>query len=270
MSAVGETLRAARESQGLTLAEVAESIHIRSVYLAAIEAEDWRAIGPPVYARGFLRTYARYLRLDADALSAGMTNISAGAPRGPVAVPAAVLPPLVTPKPQSPKPPRTPPSRSGLSSPERKPGLSVAALGSVLLAVALVVFVVYEYVEFKRGGNTGAMRKGVAAARPQQQAAAGSAEPATAVVPDIRPRAKNEGPSSGFALRLKDGSWLRVVVDGKVAMEGVYPKGTDRTFSGRSATVRAGNAGGVDLWVGGKDLGPMGGLGDVAERSFQL
>jgi hypothetical protein len=75
---------------------------------------------------------------------------------------------------------------------------------------------------------------------------------------------------SQFAVRLRDSSWLRVIVDGKVTMEGLFPKGTQRAFSGRSATVRVGNAGGVDIYVDGKDLGPMGGLGDVAERSYQL
>lgn len=66
MPALGERFRAAREARGLSLSEVSETIRIRSVYLAAIEEERWTAIGPPVYVRGFLRTYARYLALDPE------------------------------------------------------------------------------------------------------------------------------------------------------------------------------------------------------------
>ena len=66
MPALGERFRAAREARGLSLSEVAEQIRIRSVYLGAIEEENWSAIGAPVYVRGFLRTYARFLGLDPE------------------------------------------------------------------------------------------------------------------------------------------------------------------------------------------------------------
>ena len=44
---LGERFRAAREARGLSLSDVAEQIRIRSVYLAAIEDENWNAIGAP-------------------------------------------------------------------------------------------------------------------------------------------------------------------------------------------------------------------------------
>ena len=50
----------------MSLSDVAEQIRIRSLYLAAIEDENWNAIGAPVYVRGFLRTYARFLGLDPE------------------------------------------------------------------------------------------------------------------------------------------------------------------------------------------------------------
>ena len=61
MPGLGESFRAAREARNLSLSDVAEQIHIRAVYLQAIEEEDWSAIAAPVYVRGFLRTYARFL-----------------------------------------------------------------------------------------------------------------------------------------------------------------------------------------------------------------
>ncbi len=66
MAALGERFRIAREARGLTLAEVSEQTRIRSVYLAAIEEEQWDRIGAAVYVRGFIRTYASFLKLDVE------------------------------------------------------------------------------------------------------------------------------------------------------------------------------------------------------------
>src|SRR6202011_2969361 len=74
MPALGEEFRSAREARGLTLSDVAEQIHIRSVYLNAIENEDWSSIGAPVYVRGFIRTYARFLGLDAESAVAAFNR----------------------------------------------------------------------------------------------------------------------------------------------------------------------------------------------------
>src|SRR5476649_2385656 len=75
VSALGEEFRSAREARSLSLSDVAERLHIRSVYLAAIEDEDWHVIGAPVYVRGFMRTYARFLGLDPEAAVARFTSI---------------------------------------------------------------------------------------------------------------------------------------------------------------------------------------------------
>src|SRR5277367_2050391 len=66
MPALGDRFRSAREARGLSLSDVSEQIRIRSIYLAAIEEENWSAVGAPVYIRGFLRTYARFLGLDPE------------------------------------------------------------------------------------------------------------------------------------------------------------------------------------------------------------
>ena len=140
---------------------------------------------------------------------------------------------------------------------------SIGAVAGVLVAFALVLFVGFEYVDYRQGQAVPKHAVDV----PVRPSAHPKRIPAPAA--ELHPAPKNESRPSGFAVHLRDNSWLRIVVDGKVEMEGLYSKGTQRTFAGRSATVRVGNAGGVDISVDGKDLGPMGGLGDVAERSYQ-
>ncbi|MGH2463617.1 MAG: helix-turn-helix domain-containing protein [Candidatus Limnocylindria bacterium] len=63
---LGQTLRAAREVKGWDLARAERETRIRSRYLVALEKGDYRDLPSPVYTRGFVRNYARYLGLDPD------------------------------------------------------------------------------------------------------------------------------------------------------------------------------------------------------------
>ena len=64
----------------MSLSDVAESLHIRSTYLQAIEEEDWPVIGAPVYIRGFIRTYARFLGVDPEHAIEGFNATVPSAP----------------------------------------------------------------------------------------------------------------------------------------------------------------------------------------------
>jgi len=63
---IGNSLREARERQGLGYPEIELATKIRSKYIRALEEEDFTAIPGDAYIRGFLRTYAEYLGLDSD------------------------------------------------------------------------------------------------------------------------------------------------------------------------------------------------------------
>ncbi len=64
MSELGLVLIRAREARGLTLEDAERDTRISRRYLQALEAEQFEVIPAPVYARGFLRSYASYLGLD--------------------------------------------------------------------------------------------------------------------------------------------------------------------------------------------------------------
>lgn len=67
-ASIGEVLRAARAEQGLELSEIERRTKLRSRYLRALEEERWSDLPGAAYAKGFLRTYASELGLDAEAL----------------------------------------------------------------------------------------------------------------------------------------------------------------------------------------------------------
>src|SRR3970040_2385807 len=64
MSELGSWLIRPREARGLTLEDAERDTRISRRYLQALEAEQFDVIPAPVYARGFLRSYSQYLRLD--------------------------------------------------------------------------------------------------------------------------------------------------------------------------------------------------------------
>ena len=252
MPALGERFRAAREARGLSLSDVAEQIRIRSVYLSAIEDENWSAIGAPVYARGFLRTYARFLGLDPEETVAEFNE------QAPAAAPAAAH---AAPMPSS-------ADYLGTERPSRN--LSPLIWIASLVAVVLVAFVIYNALTLHQGTRVAAVA--VASSEPSSEPSAepsgapASESPAASPSP---PAVAGDGPHS-IQLTLSSPSWLRVTVDGNVSMEGTFPAGTVKLFHGKSAVLRIGNAGGVQVSVDGKNLGTLGSAGDVVERSFAL
>jgi cytoskeletal protein RodZ len=64
MFELGNTLREARIRRHLDLMDAEADTKIRKKYLHALELEEFDVLPGPVFARGFLRTYANYLGLD--------------------------------------------------------------------------------------------------------------------------------------------------------------------------------------------------------------
>lgn len=68
MERIGDILRETRERQGISFDQVEEEIMIKKRYLEAMENEDWARLPGKVYAKGFLRSYARFLKLNEQSI----------------------------------------------------------------------------------------------------------------------------------------------------------------------------------------------------------
>lgn len=66
MSTLGSYLRNAREARGLDLRDAAQQTRISINYLKAIEDEDFSKLPGEIFVKGFLKNYARFLRLPED------------------------------------------------------------------------------------------------------------------------------------------------------------------------------------------------------------
>jgi cytoskeleton protein RodZ len=279
MPALGDRFRSAREARGLSLSDVSEQIRIRSIYLAAIEDENWSAVGAPVYIRGFLRTYARFLGLDPEDVVAAFNG------EVPAASTAAAT--------------GSEPSRAAEPARARPAGPYLIWIAGII-AVLLVAFVVYNEVSMHQSATV-VVETAAPSATPSQlpsnapavlaasqvspppcaapSAAPGTSPHAAATLapspspcpsPSVTPEQIAALGAQSMAIVLTAPSWLRVTVDGSVSMEGTFPAGTSKAFHGKAAVVRVGNAGGVAIYVDGKDVGKLGKSGDVIDRSFTL
>src|SRR5258708_9282981 len=65
-AAFGGELRREREIRGISLKEIADATKISKRFLEAIERNDHKTLPAPVFTRGFVREYARYLGLNAE------------------------------------------------------------------------------------------------------------------------------------------------------------------------------------------------------------
>ncbi len=79
-STVGRKLRAAREVASLSLADVAQSLKFTPRQIELLEADDYASLPGMTVVRGFIRSYAKLLKLDAEALLLMLDEASPSAP----------------------------------------------------------------------------------------------------------------------------------------------------------------------------------------------
>lgn len=73
----GKALSTGREKLGLTIKDVASRLNLQPEIIAALETEDSNTLPAPIYVRGYIRSYARILKLDEENLIS-LYNTNAG------------------------------------------------------------------------------------------------------------------------------------------------------------------------------------------------
>lgn len=82
--AFGNWLRREREAREVSLAEIADVTKISKTYLQALEDERFDVLPATVFAKGFLREYAKYVGLDPDeVVNSYLTALQENEPDGP-------------------------------------------------------------------------------------------------------------------------------------------------------------------------------------------
>lgn len=262
LTGIGAQLRLARESQGLSVADVAQQLKFAPRQIESLENERFERLPGPTIARGMLRNYARLLNLDPEPLVERLSHQAQAPPDS--AQLAARFSQAV------------PFSDSGRRSSLVYAGFSVAVL-------VLVGAVAYEWQQ------QGPRPQFVAPAPPAQRPPA-EPEPVAVVQPQVvieapkleeakpfEPAAVPEKPVAAgglrrIVLRCEEASWLEVTdADGQSLVSSLNPAGSERVVRGRGPLqIVVGNARGVTLLVDDKpvDLKPHTRL-DVARLTIK-
>jgi cytoskeleton protein RodZ len=242
----GEQLAAARANRGLSITEIAQHLKLSPWQVEALEAGDHRRLPSPVFVRGFIRNYARLVKLD----PAGLLE---GADREP---PAAAL------------------SRGALGPSAEIPYPIARRVNwykyAILAAVALIPLAVYEfyYLDTSESG----IKTGQVESPPQVAAdTSTTATPPPGVLPStvlgdapassaapVEASAATSAPATGAAarpgehivrLRFARESWVEIRDrSGRKIFSKINAPGTEQTVSGLPPLqLIVGNANGVEV-----------------------
>ncbi|MGE5338347.1 MAG: helix-turn-helix domain-containing protein [Gemmatimonadota bacterium] len=272
----GTQLAEARKAMSLSVTDIAARLRINPKQVSAIEGENFAALPGPAYLRGFVRNYAKEVRLDAAPLIEALNRrlepaVSEDAPaRGPS--------PLVR------------------AAERERISRTLVIVGAV---VALIVFAVAGWISTRPARQVDATAtSGKASAAPPMATAGGtttgvdSAPPAAAVPASAPTPGENAAPigaanASGAAgaaaatpgaepgaLRFgfRGVSWVEVTQqDGTVLLSQSNPADTEQIVRGEPPfKIVIGNASVVTLEYGGKsiDLQPVTSAGNVARLTL--
>jgi cytoskeletal protein RodZ len=226
---VGGLLAAKRGERGLSIQQAAAATRIRPDHLSALEADEPERLAAPVYAKGYLRTYATYLGLDPEPLvvmlperpheireSLALRHLGAARPRILFTAPAA------------------------------------AGAGLFLLAGA---FAVYAWRQVEADQRPAPIPPAVLAA----------VSPPSTPVPSPSPVPR----PIVVGIRVTDMVWINVSVDGKpqYADAGkILQPGSEVYFTGLDVRITSGKAAATYISIDGRAMGTLG--AGVATREF--
>jgi cytoskeletal protein RodZ len=227
---IGDALTAARRQAGLTITQVSQRTCIRETIVRGIERGDYSACGGDFYARGHIRSIARAVGADPDALIREY-DTAHGAPQ---AITAADV---------------FEPSSPIRLKERRGPNWSAA----MALALALIVgFVVYQAWPSSNVSRIAAQGAGGPAPRHTQRP---SARPSPSHSP--RPAADR---AVVIHLTAVEDCWVQLsTASGLSIFSGIVYAGTAKRWTEhRAVSLLLGNPGGIALTVNGKNLGSPG------------
>lgn len=230
-SRVGAVLRRAREARGITLSEAAKGTYIWERYLEALEADASLEEFPArAYARSFLRAYAEFLELAPLPLLREFDERHAA----------------YEPHPLEP-------------FPDSRPRRRLVAWAMVALSVvSLLAIVVVQSVAGRESGS------------PFRAPLAGTSAGASGPDPSAQQPPPQVFRGIRAVLRLSQPCWVQAVADGRLLERSTLEPG-DRVVlrARRLMRLTLGNAGGVELEVGGEVLA-TGAPGAVVRLELRL
>ena len=223
----GERLKRERELREVSMEELTKATRISARFVQALENEDWAKLPGGVFGHGFVRTIARYLGLNEEALLGEYDSARAEH-----------------------LPPPSPKTEERIPSP---PKWLPAAAALVVLLLVIGFFLTVRYVWHRYAAHRTEKESSTASLSAQPQsgsAVAGTTEQSsTSALLDLS--------VSTFAA-----THVRIIADNKLVFDAELPAWKNRHFSAHQQfEVTAGDSTAVLLQLNGKAMPPLGAPG---------
>ena len=267
---IGSLLEKKRLEKGLSLKEVEQATKIRTRYLEGLEREDPTSLPDPVYARGFLKTYANFLGLDGEQLSREFRDnrvprrerqFSYEKPQR-----KGFDQPLINP--------------GGLDDAERR-GISGATILTIVLAVLVLAMVIgaLYYVGYRStvdSSDSAPEEEPIVDQEPEDGSSRdGSSREEPVAGSETKSSADDDSSEDSpetvrVTVRVASvPTGLTILTDGTVASDQFAQPGFSQTFEAeRAVTISTANAGAVEVEVDGENVGRLGQFGQPLTRDF--
>lgn len=258
---IGDILRKEREKQKLSVKDVEQGTSIRAVYIDALEKGEYDKLPGEVYAKGFIKNYGNFLELNGeDLVRQFIIEIT----------PTAAEPEIPQPEENSENKIAATSISQKFQAEPRNDSEENFNSKKYLVAAALIVVLlggIFYGLSGSDSDSVAVAQKETAVEKPQPAQVEKAVEVAQTPAPAAPPPVNDVNLQATFS----GDCWTRVIVDGKVAFEGMFNAGQTQAWKGnQSVRVLVGNAGAAQFIMNGQNVGALGGEGDVVEHTFTL
>ncbi len=230
---IGQLLKEKREEKGLTIDDASTALKLRKTLVTALESGDWKGLPHPIYVKGYVKEYARVLNMEETILPFLVAPVSDAAP-------------------DEEKPVEAVP-------PQRRNGFFQIKLPSrpyIIYGIVIVLIGVYFIFELKhRHIDTPASATRRVEAPELERAghvSSKSYDQTREGVPGLSQTKK-------LMITCHERTWISVVIDGVEKKEFMLNPQEIIVLNGKERfDLLVGNAGGVKLFMNGKDTGFQG------------
>jgi len=260
MTSVGRMIREQRERHGRSIAEIAAELCVTQYYLRAIEDDDVVGIPGLFFYKSFAKQYAAALGIDEKLIRPALESIRE--PESPL------------PRPEIRVPDRLVQASNRRYVPDISMGWSVIALVVVLLGCSGFYTWWKRIPERMTSPTTKLTAEETTLVKTDTISSQGApmvtlstvASQPSVQTPDAPTTAAATDDVSGVVLKLSatERTWLSVNSGGKEIFAGTLQPSESKTLTGlERATMKVGNAGGIEVRWNGRIIGPLGTRGQV-------